>query len=65
MADRRGEFSFFRFIHVRNDIIIDISVSIRPMITKFGKQAHLEKLPQKVLIKKVLVTSSCKDHVTS
>ena len=32
----------FRGIHVR----IDISISTRPMITKFGKQVHLEKLTQ-------------------
>ena len=32
----------FRGIHVR----INISISTRPMITKFGKQVHLEKLTQ-------------------
>ena len=40
MADRGGEFSFFQSILVR----IDISISIRPMTTKFGKQVHLQDL---------------------
>ena len=42
MKDRGGEFSLFRGIHVRTDI----SISIRPMTTKFGKQVHLEKFTQ-------------------
>ena len=46
MADRGGEFSFFQGIHVR----IDISISVRPMITKFGKQVHLQDLTQMRLI---------------
>ena len=33
-------FSFFQGIHIRIDKRIDIFISIRPMITKFGKQAH-------------------------
>ena len=36
MADWGGEFSFFQGVHERIGIRIDIS--IRPMITKFGKQ---------------------------
>ena len=42
MAHRGGEFSFFLGIHVR----IDISISIKLMITKFGKQKHLQDLIQ-------------------
>ena len=30
--------SFFEGIHVRIDIRIDIFISIRPMVTKFGRQ---------------------------
>ena len=55
--DRGGEFNFFQGIHLRIDIIINISISIRPMITKFGKQVHLQDLTQMRLIKQVLVTS--------
>ena len=51
MADRGGEFSFFQGIHVR----IDISISVRPMITKFAKQVHLQDLAQMRLITQVLV----------
>ena len=36
MVDRGGEFSPFQGIHVRIGIRIDIAISIRPMITKFG-----------------------------
>ena len=35
-----GEFSFFIGFHVR----IDIFISIRPMVTKLGKQVHLQNL---------------------
>ena len=41
MADWGSEFRFLRDIHVRLDIRIDISISIRPMNTKFDKQVHL------------------------
>ena len=44
MADRGGEFSLFQGIHVRIDVKIDISITIRPMITKFGKHVHLQNL---------------------
>ena len=44
----------FQGIHVRIDIRINISISIRPMITKFGKQVQLEDLTQMSLIKQVL-----------
>ena len=44
MADRGVEFSLFQGIYARIDIRIDISISIRPMITKFGKQVHLQDL---------------------
>ena len=55
MADRGGEFSLFQDIHVRIDVKIDISITIRPMITKFGK--HVQHLIQMRLINQVLVTS--------
>ena len=65
MADLGGEFNFFRGIHERIDIIIDISNSIRPMTTKFGKQVHLQGLTQMRLIKQVLVTPLRQDYVTN
>ena len=46
MADRGGDFNFFQEIHVRIDMKIDISISIRPMITKIEKQVHLQHLTQ-------------------
>ena len=49
-ADRVGEFSFFQGIHVRTDIRIYVSISLKPM-TKFGKQVHLGELAQMRLIK--------------
>ena len=45
MAYRVGELSFFQSIHVGIDKI-DMSISIRPMTTKFGKQARLQDLTQ-------------------
>ena len=51
MVDWGGEFSIFQGIHVRFDIRIDISISVRPMITKFGKQVHLQDLTHMRLIK--------------
>ena len=60
MADRGGEFSFFQGIYVRIDIRIGISISIRPMTTKFRKQ----DLIQMRLFKQVQMTPSCQDHVT-
>ena len=53
---RSRRFSFFQVIHVRIDIRINISISIGPMITKFGKQVYLQDLIQMRLIKQVLVT---------
>ena len=44
--------------YVRIDLRIDISFSIRPMTTKFGKPVHLEELNQIRLINQVLVMSS-------
>ena len=60
MVDRDDE--FFQGIYVRIDMKTDISISIRPMITKLGKQVHLGKL-RMGLIKQVLVTLSPPDHV--
>ena len=44
MVERDSEFSFLQGIHVRTDIRIDFSISIRPMTFKFGKQVHLGEL---------------------
>ena len=63
MADQDGEFSFFQGIHVRTDMRIDTSISIKPMITKFGWEVHLGELTQMRIINQVLVTSSRQDHV--
>ena len=63
MADRGVEFSFFQGIHVRIDVRVDNSISIRPMITIFGKQVHLQDLTQMRLIKQV--TSLRQDQVTN
>ena len=51
MADQGNEFRFFQGIHVRIDRIIDISISLRPMTTNFGKQVHLQELTQMKLTK--------------
>ena len=63
MADQGGELSFFQGSHVRIDIRVDISISIRPMITTFGKQVYLYDLTRMRQIRLVLVTSSRQDHV--
>ena len=65
MADRGGKFGFFQGIHVRNVIRIDISICMNTITTKFGKQVHLGELTQMRLIKQVLMTLSCEDHVTN
>ena len=65
MADRGSELGFFQGIHVRADIRIDISVSIRPMTIKFGKQVHLQESTQMKLIKQLLVTSPLYLHYHS
>ena len=65
MTGRGGEFSFFQGIHIKIDIKINISISIRPMTTKFGRQLHLQEFIQMRLIKQVLVTSSHQDHMTN
>ena len=65
MTDRGGEFRFFQGIQVRTDIRIDISISIRPMIIKYGKHVHLQEFTQMRLIKQVLVTSSRQGHMTN
>ena len=56
MADLGCDFRFFRGIHVKIDIIINISISIGPMLTVFGKQAYLQDLTQMRLINQVFVT---------
>ena len=66
MVDRgSGEFSFVQGIHVRFDITLNISISIKPMTTKFDKQVHLQELIQLRQIKQVLVTSSHQHSVTN
>ena len=62
MADRGDESRFFQGIHVRIDIRIDSTISLRPMITKFGKQVYLQNVTQMRLIKQVLVTLFRQDH---
>ena len=57
MANRVSEYSFFQGIHARTGLTIDISISIRAIITKFGKQVHLHDFTQMRLIKQVPVTS--------
>ena len=61
--DRSGDFNFSQTIRARIDIRIDISIFIRTVITKFGKQVHPQNLTQMRLIKKVLLTSLYKDHL--
>ena len=51
MDYRAGEFSFFQGINIGIGIRIDISFTKRPIITKFGKQVHLQILTQMRLIK--------------
>ena len=57
MVDLGGKFSFLCGMNVRIDIRIDISISIRPMTTKFNNQVQLETLTQVRLMKQVLKTS--------
>ena len=63
MANQGGEFSFSQSIRVRDDIKIDISISIWPMTINFGEQVHLQDLTQMRLIKQVLVASLRQDDV--
>ena len=56
MADRGGGFRFFQGAHEITDIKIDISSSVRPITTKFGKQVIRMRL-----IRQVLVTSKPRD----
>ena len=65
MTDRGGEFTIFQGIHVIFNIRTDISISIKLITTKFGKQVHLQDLTQIRLIKQVLVTLLRQDHVTN
>ena len=67
MADRGDEFGFFQGMefHVNTDIRVDISISIRPTITKVVWQVHLQDMTQKSLIKNVLVPPLRQDYVTN
>ena len=51
MAHRGGNVSISQDFHIRIDVRIDISISIRPLTTKFGNQVHLQHLTQIRLIK--------------
>ena len=62
MSDRGGELTFLQDIHVKIGIRIVISISVRSLATKFGKQVHLQDLAQMRLIKQVLVTPSHQYH---
>ena len=42
MVDRDCEFSFFQGVHVRFDIRIDISISIRPMAPNLARIQDIE-----------------------
>ena len=59
-----SEFSFFRGIHLRTGMRTNISIFIRPMITKLDRQVYLENLAHMRLTKQVMVTPSCQGHVT-
>ena len=50
MSERDGEFSFFQGIHVKIGMKIDISISARPMTTKFGQQIHYPEMCTKYFI---------------
>ena len=65
MADWDYGFRFFQGIDVTSDIRIDISISIRSMITKFGKKVDLQDLTQMSLMRQVMVTPLRQDHVTN
>ena len=43
IADRGGDFSFFWGLHTWSVIRLHISTSIKPIMTKIGKQVHLEE----------------------
>ena len=58
MENRVGRFRFLPDIYLITDIIIDISISMRRMTTKFGNQVHAVELTQMRLTKQVLVITS-------
>ena len=51
MVEQCGEFIFCQIIHVRTDIRTDISIFMKLMTTKPGKQEHLVEVTQTRLIK--------------
>ena len=65
MADQGGEFSFFQGIHVKIEEKVDIFISRKSMIPKFGKQVHLSELTQMRLIMQVLKMSASQTHVAN
>ena len=56
MVDGGNEFSLFLRLYIR----IEISVSIGPVIIKFGKQVDLQNLTHLKAIKQLIVTSLLK-----
>ena len=57
--------SAFAKVSMQELIRIDISLSIRPMITKFGKQVHLQDFTQMRVIKQVLVMLLRQQYMTN
>ena len=57
--------SAFSKVSMQELIRIDISLSIRPVITKFGKQVHLQDFTQLRLIKQVLVMLLRQQYMTN
>ena len=41
MVDGGSEFCFLKDVHEKINVRIDISILVRPMTTKFGKQVRL------------------------
>ena len=58
MEDRGGEFTFIQGIHLRTDIRIDISISIIPITTKFGKDGHLQEETNQAGAREVITSRS-------
>ena len=65
IVDWGGKCSFFQIIHVRIDIRIVISISIRFMTTKIGKQVLLLQDLTRVRQRKQVQMTLRQDHVTN
>ena len=55
--------AFFK-IFIYQLIGVEIFTSLKPMATKFGRQEHLDDINHLILIKLILVLSSCYYHIT-